>query len=151
MAFGGGGSDGPVANINVTPLVDVMLVLLVIFMVTAPMLQQGVDVNLPKATTAPMQGSSEQLVLSVDKGGQIFLGKENQLELDNLAEKMKAVMAARPPEEQKVYIKADTDLDYGRVMEVMSSLHKAGITQIGLVSAPFQSEKAAADKSSAKK
>jgi biopolymer transport protein TolR len=64
--------DGPVANINVTPLVDVMLVLLIIFMITAPMLQQGVEVNLPKATTAPLKGSSEQVVVSLNKDGEIF-------------------------------------------------------------------------------
>ncbi len=128
--------DGPVANINVTPLVDVMLVLLVIFMVTAPMLQQGVDVNLPKATTAPLQGSSEQIVLSLDDGGKIFLGAGNEVPLATLPDKMKAIMSLRKPEDQKVYIKADEALNYGRIMEVMGNLHKAGITQIGLVSSP---------------
>ncbi|MCB0332372.1 MAG: protein TolR [Bdellovibrionales bacterium] len=127
---------GPVANINVTPLVDVMLVLLVIFMVTAPMLQQGVDVNLPKATTAPLQGSSEQIVLSVDESGKIYLGAGNEVDLQQLPEKMKAIMSLRKPEDQKVYIKADQALNYGRIMDVMGNLHKAGITQIGLVSSP---------------
>lgn len=128
--------DGPVANINVTPLVDVMLVLLVIFMVTAPMLQQGVEVNLPKASTAPLKGSQEQVVLSIDKDGQVFLGSGNQLGLDNLGAKVAAVLAARQEEDRKVYLKADTALSYGRIMEVMGKLHEAGITQIGLVSAP---------------
>ncbi|MBN8548913.1 MAG: protein TolR [Deltaproteobacteria bacterium] len=128
--------DGPVANINVTPLVDVMLVLLVIFMVTAPMLQQGVEVNLPKATTAPLKGTQEQVVLSLDKDGQVFLGSGNQLTLDNLGKKVAAVLAARQEEDRKVYIKADSALSYGRIMDVMGKLHEAGITQIGLVSAP---------------
>ena len=70
-------SDGPIAAINVTPLVDVMLVLLVIFMVTAPMMQQGVEVDLPKATTAPLKGSTEQIVVSLDKTGAIFIGSGN--------------------------------------------------------------------------
>ena len=128
-------SDGPIAAINVTPLVDVMLVLLVIFMVTAPMLQQGVEVDLPKATTAPLRGSTEQIVISIDKAGGIYLGAANKVELPELAEKVKAVFANRPENERKIYIKGDTSLGYGRVMEVMAALHAGGITQIGLVSA----------------
>lgn len=131
-----GEGSGPVAQINVTPLVDVMLVLLIIFMVTAPMLQQGVEVNLPKATTAPLSGDSEQVVLSVDSQGALFLGKGNEVQLDGLGAKVKAVMEARPPEQRKIYIAGDTEIDYGRVMQVMGALHKAGITQIGLVSSP---------------
>ena len=130
-------SDGPVANINVTPLVDVMLVLLVIFMVTAPMLQQGVDVNLPKATTGPLKGSvDEQIVISVDQTGGIFLGKGNQVALDELPKKIQAVMEQRRESDRKVYIRADTELVYGRIMEVMGKLHEGGIEQIGLVSVP---------------
>ena len=132
----GGGDDGPVAHINVTPLVDVMLVLLVIFMVTAPMLQQGVDVNLPKATTAPLQGSSEQLVISVNKDGEVFLGSGNKMEVAEIAKKLSAILQSRPADQQKVYIKADTELQYGKIMEVMGALHKGGVTQIGLVSSP---------------
>ena len=128
-------SDGPIAAINVTPLVDVMLVLLVIFMVTAPMLQQGVEVDLPKATTAPLRGSTEQIVISIDKAGSIYLGAGNKVEVSELAEKVKAVFANRPENERKIYIKGDTSLGYGRVMEVMAALHAGGITQIGLVSA----------------
>jgi len=129
-------SDEPIAAINVTPLVDVMLVLLVIFMITAPMLQQGVEVNLPKATTAPIEGSTEQVVLSINKQGEVFLGAGNKLELQGFDSKIKAVMAARPENERKVYIKADTEVEYGHIMNVMSQLHAAGIFQIGLVSAP---------------
>ena len=137
-------SDGPIAAINVTPLVDVMLVLLVIFMITAPMLQQGVEVNLPKATTAPIEGTTEQIVLSINRAGEIFLGAGNKLALENFDKKIKAVMATRAEPDRKVYIKADAELEYGRIMEVMSQLHAAGITQIGLVSAPvgLESKKA---------
>ena len=127
--------DGPSANINVTPLVDVILVLLIIFMITAPMLQQGVEVNLPKATTAPLKGSSEQVVVSLNKDGEIFVGAGNRLDLNGLSAKIKAIMDARPESERKVYIKGDTLLTYGRIMEVMAQLHQAGIDQIGLVSA----------------
>ena len=130
-----GDDDGPIAAINVTPLVDVMLVLLVIFMVTAPMLQQGVEVDLPKATTAPLRGTSEQIVISLDKGGSVFLGAGNRVEVPELAAKVKAIFANRPENERKIYIKGDASLGYGRIMEVMAALHAGGITQIGLVSA----------------
>jgi biopolymer transport protein TolR len=128
-------NDGPIAAINVTPLVDVMLVLLVIFMVTAPMMQQGVEVDLPKATTAPLRGSSEQIVISLDKAGSVFLGAGNKVELTELAEKVKAIFANKPENERKIYIKGDSSLGYGRIMDVMAALHAGGITQIGLVSA----------------
>ena len=140
-AYRSGGDGGPVANINVTPLVDVMLVLLVIFMVTAPMLQQGVEVNLPKATTAPLAGSTEQVVISVDKGGEVFLGAGNKIALAEIPAKVNAVMQNRPEGDRKVYIKADTDIPYGRIMEVMGKLHEGGIHQIGLVSAPSEGRK----------
>jgi biopolymer transport protein TolR len=128
-------NDGPIAAINVTPLVDVMLVLLVIFMVTAPMMQQGVEVDLPKATTAPLRGSSEQIVISLDKTGNVFLGAGNKVELAELAEKVKAIFANKPENERKIYIKGDSSLGYGRIMDVMAALHAGGISQIGLVSA----------------
>ena len=129
-------SGGPIANINVTPLVDVMLVLLVIFMVTAPMLQHGVDVNLPKANTKAMQGKDEQIVVSLDSGGKVYVGKDNEVALDSLSEKIAAIMKAKKTPAGKVYIKADESIDYGKVMEVMGALHEGGITQIGLVSSP---------------
>ena len=131
-----GNGFAPSAAINVTPLVDVMLVLLVIFMVTAPLLQQGVEVNLPKATTAPLKGSTEQIVLSVDKSGAVYLGAGNKIDLDKLAARVSAVLENRPPEERKIYIKGDTAISYGVIMQVMGKLHEGGINQIGLVSAP---------------
>lgn len=136
MGFAEVGDDGPNAAINVTPLVDVMLVLLVIFMVTAPMMQEGVEVNLPKATTGALKGSSEQIVLSVDKGGDVFLGAGNKILPNELGPKIKAIMEKRDPEDRKIYIKGDTDVVYGKMIEVMGALHAAGINQIGLVSAP---------------
>jgi biopolymer transport protein TolR len=136
----GGGDYGASANINVTPLVDVMLVLLVIFMVTAPMMQQGVEVNLPKATSAPLKGTNEQVVLSIDKQENVYLGAGNKISLDELAPKVGALMERRPAEDRKIYIKADTGLRYGAIMEIMARLHAGGIDQIGLVSAPPDSQ-----------
>lgn len=139
MAFSGNGDGlgGPVANINVTPLVDVMLVLLVIFMITAPMLQQGVEVDLPRATTAQLKGTTEQIVLSIDQSGRVFLGAGNPVDLAELSKKATAIMQSRPQNERKIYIKGDRNIQYGLLMEIMSRLHAAGITQIGLVSAPL--------------
>lgn len=136
MSFGSNESDGPVANINVTPLVDVMLVLLVIFMVTAPMMQQGVDVNLPKASTGALAGSDEQVVLSIDSAGVVYLGSGNPVEVSELAKKVQAIFEKKNPQDRKVYIKADTSLQYGRVIETMAALQQGGIAQIGLIAAP---------------
>ena len=140
-SFGNGDSFSPQANINVTPLVDVMLVLLIIFMVTAPLLQQGVEVNLPKASTAPLKGSTEQLVISVDKAGTIFLGAGNPIELGAVGKKVRAILETKKEEERMVYIKGDTSVSYGVIMQVMAELHNSGITQIGLVSAPAEEVK----------
>lgn len=136
-----GDMDEPRAEMNVVPLIDVMLVLLIIFMVTAPMLQQGVEVNLPKATTAPLQGTNEQVVLSISQTGKIFLGAGNEVGLDTLGAKVAAIMKLRKEEDRKIYIKGDTALAYGKIMDVMAALHQAGITQIGLVSAPPETKK----------
>ena len=127
--------DAPISAINVTPLVDVMLVLLIIFMITAPMMQQGVEVDLPKSTTAALPGSEEQVVVSIDKTNAIFIGAGNPVEADTLADRIKAILDQRPQSERKVYIKADSALDYGSVMDVMGRLHAGGVSQIGLVSA----------------
>ncbi len=136
-----GDIDEPRAEMNVVPLIDVMLVLLIIFMVTAPMLQQGVEVNLPKATTAPLQGTNEQVVLSISQNGKIFLGAGNEVGLDTLGAKVAAIMKLRKEEDRKIYIKGDTALAYGRIMDEMAALHQSGITQIGLVSAPPETKK----------
>jgi biopolymer transport protein TolR len=136
MAGGGFESDAPMSTINVTPLVDVMLVLLVIFMITTPILQQGVEVNLPKATTAPLKGESEQVVISVDLNGNIFLGAGNKVDLETLPAKLEAVMAQRDEAQRKVFIQSDERVSYGTVMSLMGRIHAAGIEQIGLVSEP---------------
>ena len=96
MAFDANDYDsGTISQINVTPLVDVMLVLLVIFMVTAPILQQGVELELPQETINPIEGDGEQLVVSIDKEGIIYLGKENKISLKELGAKTKAILATK--------------------------------------------------------
>lgn len=141
MAGGGFDNDSPMAAINVTPLVDVMLVLLVIFMITTPILQQGVEVNLPKATTAPLKGEAEQVVISLDAAGVIYIGAGNKVDLETLPAKLEAIMAQRDEAQRKVFIQSDESVPYGTVMNLMGKIHAAGIEQIGLVSEPDSEKK----------
>ena len=134
MAFGGQSEgSGSISDINVTPLVDVMLVLLVIFMVTAPILQQGVAIDLPKVAAAPLAGDEEQLVVNVNKAGQVFLN-DTAIALPDLTTKLAAIRAARP--DRQVYVRADQSVPYGQVMKTMAAVRESGLTKIGLVTEP---------------
>ncbi|MBS0521530.1 MAG: protein TolR [Proteobacteria bacterium] len=134
----GGGGGGrfrrrhyaPIADINVTPMVDVMLVLLVIFMITAPLLQVGVPVDLPKTTAQQVGGKDEPLVVSVNAKDEIFLG-ETKYEPDELATKLKAVHDEKP--DQRVFIRGDKSINYGRMMQVMGIVIDSGFRQLGLL------------------
>jgi biopolymer transport protein TolR len=134
MAFdqGSSGSDS-ISQINVTPLVDVMLVLLIIFMVTAPILQQGVSVDLPKVSAGPLTGQEEQLVVNVAKGGQLFLN-DTPMTPEQLTAKLAAIAAARP--DRQLYVRADQTVPYGQVMRVMGAVRDAGLVRVGLVTEP---------------
>ncbi len=127
-------NSGMMATINVTPLVDVMLVLLVIFMVTAPILQQGVELDLPKETIAPIEGEGEQLVVSIIKEGKVFIGDGNEVEADTIGPKLNAILQNR--QDKRVFIKADTKVEYGNVMAVMANIRRSGITKVGLLTEP---------------
>ena len=129
---GSGGNDA-ISQINVTPLVDVMLVLLIIFMVTAPILQQGVSVDLPKVAAGPLTGEEEQLVVNVAKDGQIFLNDTPITPVD-LGAKLAAIAAARP--DRQLYVRADQAVSYGQVMQVMGAVRDAGLVRVGLVTEP---------------
>ncbi len=121
----------PMAEINVTPFVDVMLVLLVVFMITAPLLTVGVEVELPKVVEADnLAGLDEPLTVTVDSAGAVFL-QELEVALDELAPKLRAVAAERP--ELRVFLRGDKVVAYGRVMEVMGKMNAAGIDAVGLV------------------
>jgi len=120
----------PMADINVTPFVDVMLVLLIIFMVAAPLMNVGVPVDLPKTTADPIQGQDEPIVVSVKAKGEVFLG-ETEYSVDDLVGKLKAVQAEKP--DQRIFVRGDKAVDYGRVMEVLGALRAAGFTKAGLV------------------
>src|SRR5262252_454770 len=122
-----GGSNGSMSQINVTPLVDVMLVLLVIFMVTAPILQQGVSVDLPRAEAGPLAGKDEQLVVSVTRNGDIYLN-DTVLTPANLEAKLRAISAQRP--DGQVFVRADQSVAYGEVVRVMAAIKAAGIRRV---------------------
>jgi biopolymer transport protein TolR len=138
MAFSsGGGGRQPVAEINVTPLVDVMLVLLIIFMVSAPMMNTGVDVDLPAAQAPQVQLDEEKLLLTVTKEQKVYLGR------DEIAfEKLEASLLAneRMQREKELYMQADENVPYGFVAKVIALVKKAGISKLGLVTDPLASE-----------
>ena len=123
-------SGTTISQINVTPLVDVMLVLLVIFMVTAPIIQQGVQVNLPQAKAGAIPGKEEQLVVAVNRNGRIYLN-DNSMTLSELGQKLRAIRGLQADKE--VYLRADQDVRYGVVMKVVAEIKQAGIQRLGMV------------------
>jgi biopolymer transport protein TolR len=128
-----GGGDRPMSEINVTPLVDVMLVLLIIFMVTAPMMQQGVDVELPKTTTQPMKIKDEPLILTIKKDGKLFLGRQ-EIAAAELQKKLEAIFAGTDSKE--LYLRADQAVPYGQVARAMAAAREAGASKLGMVTEP---------------
>jgi biopolymer transport protein TolR len=127
-----------ISQINVTPLVDVMLVLLVIFMVTAPIIQQGVQVNLPQAKAGAIPGTEELLVVTVSKNGKIYLN-DNEVSSAELGEKLRAVRKLQS--DKQVYLRADQDVRYGVVMKTIAEIKQAGIERLGMVTRPGSEEK----------
>jgi TolR protein len=126
-------SDKPLAEINVTPLVDVMLVLLIIFMVTAPMLSMGIDVNLPRVKSKSVDVTEEKLVLTVNEAKEIYLNK-TKMPLSELNSKLEAIFASRI--DREVFLRADKNVPYGFVVEVMSEVRKAGVDKLGMITEP---------------
>ena len=121
------------ADINVTPLVDVMLVLLIIFMVTAPMLSMGIDVNLPRVKSKSIDLAEEKLVLSIKENKEIFLNK-TRMPLQDLNAKLAAIFAERV--DREIFLRADKNVPYGFVVEVMSEIRKAGVDKLGMITEP---------------
>jgi biopolymer transport protein TolR len=128
----GQGRGQMVSQINVTPLVDVMLVLLVIFMVTAPIIQQGVEVNVPKVRAAALPGEEQQFVVSITREQQIYLN-DTRLSADELTQKLTAISVERP--DRQIFIRADEDVPYGEVIRTMAAIKAAGIQNVGMITA----------------
>jgi biopolymer transport protein TolR len=128
-----GGARRPLSEINVTPFVDVMLVLLVIFMVTAPMMQQGIDVDLPDTTTQALRVQREPLILTVRKDGTILVGR-TEVPRGELQAKLEAILEGQ--EDQEVFLRGDAAAPYGLVAQVMAAAREAGARKLGMVTEP---------------
>lgn len=139
MAFesSSSGRGTTMAQINVVPLVDIMLVLLVIFMVTAPIIQQGVQVTLPQAKAGALPGKEEQLVVAIARNGRIYLN-DNRVGLSELGRKLRAIRKLQPHRE--VYLRADEDVRYGIVVKTIAEIKEAGIEKLGMVTRPLARE-----------
>jgi len=123
-------STQQMADINVTPMVDVMLVLLVIFMVTAPLLTVGVEVDLPKTKASEIRGEDEPLAVSLDKEGKLFV-QDTAVELEGLAPLLLAI--SKNNQDVRIFVRGDKDIDYGSVMNVMGVLNQAGFSKVALI------------------
>jgi biopolymer transport protein TolR len=128
---GRGGRRGPIGDINVTPLVDVMLVLLIVFMVTAPLLTSGVPIDLPQTAAPELKADGKPITVSINTAGEIYLG-DDPISLDTLLPAM-ATAAGPAGTAQRLYIRGDADADYGPIMQVMGDLSQAGYAKIGLI------------------
>jgi biopolymer transport protein TolR len=143
MSTNKGGGRATLSEINVTPMVDVMLVLLIIFMVTAPLIQQGVKVNLPETKATPIDSPDKKLVVSVDVNKRVFIG-EAEVPLADFEAKLKA--NAKAQQDKEMYLHADRDLPYGIVVDIMASAQRAGVTNVGMITDPMGTPRTSKDK-----
>jgi biopolymer transport protein TolR len=132
---GRAGDRRVMSDINVTPLVDVMLVLLIIFMVTAPMLTPGVDVNLPQASSKALRSDEERLIITVDANSRVFVGKQ-PVEFNRLGGALKEIVSRRT--DRQVYFRADRSVPYGFVVKVIAEVRNSGIEKLGMVTEPLE-------------
>jgi biopolymer transport protein TolR len=144
MSMQVGGTDEYNSEINVTPMVDVMLVLLIIFMIVTPLLQQGVSVNLPRDMVSPDEDADiakdTSVIIAIPDNNNFYIGKE-QYPLDALGEKVKKLMENKTPDKRIVYIKSGVEVDYGRVVDAIKTIRKQDIDKIGLVADRKKGEK----------
>lgn len=133
MGMGSSNNRSSMSEINVTPLVDVMLVLLIIFMVTAPMMQQGIDIDLPETAASGIEASEEPFVLTIRSDGKIYVAKE-EVPFNVLRKKLKAIFETR--KNKQIYLKADKTVNYETVAKTLAEMRAAGIYNIGLVTLP---------------
>lgn len=131
-------NDQLMSDINVTPFVDVMLVLLIIFMVTAPMMVQGIDVDLPKATSKALKGSEDRLIISINDDSKVFIN-EQVVSVEFLSQKLGAILENF--DKKNVYLRADKKVSYGIVVNVISKIKKAGVDSLGMITLPDNDDK----------
>ncbi|MDP2276403.1 MAG: biopolymer transporter ExbD [Archangium sp.] len=143
MSAGKGGGRATLSEINVTPMVDVMLVLLIIFMVTTPLIQQGVKVSLPETKAAPVEADEKKLVVSIDIAKRVYIG-EAEVTLADFEEKLRT--NAKAQAEKEMYLHADRDLPYGLVVDVMAAAQRAGVTNVGMITDPMGASKPSKEK-----
>ncbi|MDD3288034.1 MAG: protein TolR [Alphaproteobacteria bacterium] len=149
MPSGGGGRRGyrrsfrPMSDINVTPLVDVMLVLLIVFMVTAPLLTVAVPVDLPKTQAKSVNQDKEPLIISIDSKARVYL-QENLVDMPSLVNKLKSITGSNP--DARIFVRGDQSIAYGRIMEVMGNISAAGFKKVALVAEMPKSEPASTSK-----
>jgi biopolymer transport protein TolR len=134
----GSGADRLMSDINVTPFVDVMLVLLIIFMVTAPMMVQGVDVALPEVSAKQMVTETENLTVTIDREANIYIN-DFQVRMDFLREKLEKILQGKT--DREVFFRADKDVVYGVVVSVMAEIKAAGVEKLGMITDPFDDQK----------
>jgi biopolymer transport protein TolR len=134
----GSGSDRLMSDINVTPFVDVMLVLLIIFMVTAPMMVQGVDVALPEVSAKAMVTEKENLTVTIDREANVYIN-DFKVRMDFLREKLEKILQGKT--DREVFFRADKDVPYGVVVSVMAEIKAAGVEKLGMVTDPFDDQK----------
>jgi len=135
MAMAVGTQKGPRSDINITPLVDVVLVLLIIFMVTAPVLQSGIEVNVPKTRTVK-EITEERMVISIDKQQRVFMGND-PVNINEIGERLH--QKVRDPSRQFIFVRADEDVPFGAFATVMDAVKSSGITNVSIVTQPLQS------------
>jgi biopolymer transport protein TolR len=138
MSGAGGSSDPTMSEINVTPLVDVMLVLLIIFMVTAPLMQQGVQVALPQTQAQNIQEDQQRLILSITRDQKIFIG---QTEVDRETLEEKLIANEKLKRDKEIYLQADRAIPYGFVVDVMAVMKRAGVESVGMLTEPPEKDK----------
>jgi len=134
----GGNHSSLMSDINVTPFVDVMLVLLIIFMVTAPMMMEGVNVSLPEATSKPLVSEKKPLIVNIDSENKIFIN-DFKVSVDGLGEKLNKILDGS--KDREVYLKADKNISYGLVVRVMSEIKGAGVEKLGMVTIPISDKR----------
>lgn len=132
------GKRGAMSEINVTPLVDVMLVLLIIFMVTAPMMRRGIAVDLPKTEAGELPAEEEKLIISINKDREIFINS-TKIPFDELEQRIEGI--ARLRADKEIFLRADADIPYGFVVQTMALIRKAGISKLGMITEPPERSK----------